>query len=314
MGALPAAYIGSVTQHGTPLVGVGSSNVTINGRAAWLAGAPHACAAHGPEMVGMGSETVQINSRRAVRANDGGTQAGDFLQGAGPPDQIMQGSPNVVIGTPAIGVATPANEALYCQLYCQLVHDWPTLTPAQRQLRYEAMLARMFATFGAPPPTTAIGLPAGSQAAFNRQTWQVLVGPNAWGASPPPAPAPTGPPAGGTTLHEIRHGEQAFLAMRHARGTGPSDALPSARAAAAGQPVNPNSPEGRMGSLHNDNEIAAPGFANRDGIIREVSAAANSPGGTASPRYAAAFNAYYNQPGGADARTVETAGNCGGCP
>jgi hypothetical protein len=32
MVGLPAAYVGCSTQHGTPLTGVGTPNVTVNGR------------------------------------------------------------------------------------------------------------------------------------------------------------------------------------------------------------------------------------------------------------------------------------------
>lgn len=313
MTALPAAYVGSATQHGTPLTGAGTRNITINGRPAWVADIPHSCSVHGPETVGVGSETVLFNSKRAARANDGARNAGDYLQGVGPPDQIMQGSPNVFIGTPALGVATAANEALFCQQYCKLTHDWATLTPEQRQQRYEELLATMFAAFGAPPPGTNQGLGPGADASWDRTLWRVNVAANAWGD-------PKGPPAGRVTLHEIRHAEQTFNAMRYACGMGPSDARPDVLAAAAGKPplnlppIDPDSPEGRFGLLHAANEISEAGINNRNAIIIELGAAATADPTLTSKRYIDAVEAYYNQPGGADARTVEQAGQCYGCP
>jgi uncharacterized Zn-binding protein involved in type VI secretion len=304
MTALPAAHVGSATQHGTPLTGTGTPTVTINGRPAWVSDIPHACAAHGDEVVGMGSETVLFNSKRAARAH--GAEAGDFLQGAGPPDQIMVGSPNVLIGTPAIGIATPENVALFCQLYCQLKKDWPSLTPEQRQQRYEAMLGTMFATFGAPPPGTSQNLGPGAAASWDRGAWRINVASGAW-------TNPNGPPTAGDTFHEIRHGEQTFNAMRSVGGTGPRDALPAVRAAAAEQPLDPDSPVGRHGSLHASNEISKAGIENRNDIIREIHDAATADPTLSSQRWNDAVAGYHNQPGGADAGPVGRAGECK-CP
>jgi hypothetical protein len=190
----------------------------------------------------MGSETVLVMGMFAARANNGATEAGDFLQGAGPPNQIMTGSPDVLIGTPAIGVARASNVAAFCREYCQLVRDWPSLTPVKRRNRYESVLAHQAAAFGAPALGTSQNLAAGADASFDRGQWRVNVADDAWTAS--------GPPEGGATMHEIRHAEQLFLAMRVSGGTRPADVSPAARAAAAAQPLDTNTSEGRMGWLH----------------------------------------------------------------
>jgi uncharacterized Zn-binding protein involved in type VI secretion len=327
---LPAAYVGCQTQHGTPLTGVGVPNVTINGRPAWTADMPHACAkpGHGVESVGMGSETVKFASKRAARGSTcngstsanmvAGAAAGDFLQATtAAPDQILQGSPNVMIGTPAIGVAAPANVRDFCQMYCALMHDWGTLTPADRRTRYEALLATMFARFGAPPPGVRETDITGGDASFGRRAWEVNVPRGAFATNPPASPPV---PSGHATLHEIRHAEQAFLAMRHNGGRGPSDGDARARREAARRPLVPGTPEARMAHLHSDNEVTEPGFTHWQNVINEEAAAFRAE--TGQPAYStqrtrdSVFgpDGYYNQPGGADARTVEQPGDCGGCP
>ncbi len=305
MTGLPAAFVGSATQHGGPLTGDGTPTVLINGRPAWGAEVTHTCPVHGVEIVEMGSETVLFNGLRAARAQ--GDFAGDFLQGAGPPDQIMQGSPNVLIGTPGIGLASDANKAKFCELYCQLTKDWPNLTPDQRKQRYKAMIAAMAATFGAPPPKTHRGLSPGAAASFDRRHWRINLPRDAWTDN-------SGPPGGWATLHELRHCEQAFTAIRSHGGKWPRDVPPEVKQAAAEQPLDPDAPEGRFGSLHYDNEMIPEGHDNRQKIINEIVAAAKADPSLTSQRWHDAVDAYYNQPGGADARTLEGPGQCGGCP
>jgi hypothetical protein len=276
-------------------------------------------------MVQMCSETVTINSLRAVRE-------GDFLQGSGPPNRIMIGSSNVVIGTPAIGTADPAGVAEFCRLYCALVHDWPTLTPAQRKARYQALLATMFARFGAPPPTTSPTAPAGADAAFDQIHWQVLVLPDAWTNT-------AGPPAGGSTFHEIRHGEQSFMGARQRGGVGLGDRQPpaSVAASAARQPIAPNTPEARYGALMADEYFTPAGSAEQNRVTTGVTTAAvqartdlarydaDAPGSPsqaadyatakASHHASVAANlAYYQRPTGQDSQTVEGPGECDDCP
>jgi uncharacterized Zn-binding protein involved in type VI secretion len=298
MSGKPAAYLTSGTQH-TPILGVGSPDVVIHGLPAWSSELISLCPIHGPEAVGMGSETVLINKKRAARA-------GDFLQGAGAPNQIMVGATDVLIGTPDMGTASAAAEAAFCKAYCALVHDWGSLTPAQREQRYNAILAQSFGVFGAPPPTAAATSAPPADASWNRDAWQINVAKGAWDD-------PHGPPSGRATLHEIRHGEQTYMGMRANGGPGNATVPANVAAAAASQPLDPNSPEGRYGRLQADNELTPAGLDNRNKIIQEINAS-YAAGGVSSARYAAAVQAYYDQPGGADAQTVEQPGQCGGCP
>ncbi len=95
----PAARVGDVTSHGTPLgPGPGSMNVLIGGMPAWRASADfHTCPlATGPVphvggMVLMGSITVLINNLPAARQ-------GDMIVETGPPKTIAMGCPTVLIG------------------------------------------------------------------------------------------------------------------------------------------------------------------------------------------------------------------------
>lgn len=95
----PAARIGDMTGHGTPLgPGPGSFNVLIGGMPAWRAISDfHACplvtvlVPHVGGVVSLGSTTVLINSLPAARM-------GDLITEGGPPNSILMGCPTVLIG------------------------------------------------------------------------------------------------------------------------------------------------------------------------------------------------------------------------
>jgi len=94
----PAARVSDPTSHGSPLgPGPGSANVRIGGLPAWRATADvHACPLatpnpHASGTVAFGSVTVRINGLAAVRQ-------GDVLVEAGPPNAIVMGAPNVLVG------------------------------------------------------------------------------------------------------------------------------------------------------------------------------------------------------------------------
>ena len=95
----PAARIGDMTSHGTPLApGPGSLNVLIGGRPAWRALSDmHTCPLvdvlkpHVGGVIPLGSKTVLINNLPAVRV-------GDLVVEAGAPNAIVMGAPNVIIG------------------------------------------------------------------------------------------------------------------------------------------------------------------------------------------------------------------------
>lgn len=95
----PAARMGDVTSHGTPLApGPGSPNVLIGGLPAWRATADfHTCplvtgvVPHVGGVVAMGSATVLINNLPAVRQ-------GDMITESGPPNSVAIGEMTVMIG------------------------------------------------------------------------------------------------------------------------------------------------------------------------------------------------------------------------
>lgn len=94
----PAARLGDLTSHGTPLgPGPGSANVLIGGKPAWRAmNDQHACPLPTPNphvggVVSIGSASVFINGLPAVRL-------GDIVVEAGPPNTIILGEPSVMIG------------------------------------------------------------------------------------------------------------------------------------------------------------------------------------------------------------------------
>jgi uncharacterized Zn-binding protein involved in type VI secretion len=94
----PAARVGDLTSHSTPLAGVGSANVFIEGRPAWRVLVDmHTCPqTDGPKphvggVVVQGSSKVFINHLPAARQ-------GDMIIEAGPPNSITGGSTKVTIG------------------------------------------------------------------------------------------------------------------------------------------------------------------------------------------------------------------------
>ncbi len=298
----PAAFFGRLTQHPGPVTGPGSPDVLVHNLPAWAATVPHACPIHGPEVVVAGSETVLINGKFAARA-------GDFLQGSGPPNRIMEmpGMDDVLIGTPPIGVQRPENVSTFCQAYCALKRDWPNLSPEERERRYRELLAQQFATFGAPPPSVADTAPPGTNATWDANRWQVAVGQGMWTSSSPPAAS--------TTLHETAHAQQTFLGMRSRGGDSGSQTVPEhVRTAAASQPLEADSAEGRYGSLHANNELDHAGLENRSQIIRNYHAAWAANPSASDPGVRAAALAYAQQPGGQDGAEAGTAAGTCGCP
>jgi uncharacterized Zn-binding protein involved in type VI secretion len=95
----PAARVGDLTSHGTPLApGPGYPTVLIGGMPAWRAGSDfHACPLvngvqpHVGGVVTMGSLTVLIGGLPAARM-------GDVIAEPGGPNAIAVGCPTVMIG------------------------------------------------------------------------------------------------------------------------------------------------------------------------------------------------------------------------
>ncbi|GAA2756223.1 PAAR domain-containing protein [Actinopolymorpha rutila] len=95
----PAARVGDLTSHGTPLgPGPGCPTVLIGGKPAWRVGADfHVCPLvdgvkpHVGGTVAVGSATVFIGGLPAVRQ-------GDKVVEVGAPNAVAFGAPTVVIG------------------------------------------------------------------------------------------------------------------------------------------------------------------------------------------------------------------------
>ena len=94
----PAARLGDLTGHGTPLApGPGAAMVLIGGKPAWRVGDTHTCPlSDGPKphvggTVAKGSATVLIAGLPAARV-------GDQIVEAGAPNPIVMGDPTVLIG------------------------------------------------------------------------------------------------------------------------------------------------------------------------------------------------------------------------
>ena len=95
----PAARVGDMTSHGTPLLpGPGCPTVMIGGMPAWRAGADtHVCPLidglkpHVGGVVAAGSATVKIGGLPAARQ-------GDMVVEVGAPNAIAAGAPTVMIG------------------------------------------------------------------------------------------------------------------------------------------------------------------------------------------------------------------------
>jgi len=94
----PAARVGDITSHGTPLApGPGSLNVLIGGMPAWRAASDfHTCpladikGPHVGGVVSVGSATVFINNLPAARMGD--------VIAESTPNAIVNGCPTVIIG------------------------------------------------------------------------------------------------------------------------------------------------------------------------------------------------------------------------
>lgn len=95
----PAARVGDMTSHGTPLLpGPGCPTVLIGGMPAWRAGSDtHVCPLidglkpHVGGVVAVGSVTVKIGGLPAARQ-------GDMVVEVGAPNTIVAGAPTVMIG------------------------------------------------------------------------------------------------------------------------------------------------------------------------------------------------------------------------
>ena len=234
--AKPAASGGSMTNHGGALEpNEGIPSVTINGQPVWVSRRTHTSGSHGAEGTPTGSETVLVSGQRVQRE-------GDFLLGKGAPNRIDVGSPNVVVGGPLAGVIGNAASrgGSFCSEHCALKRDWPNLSPAEREARYKQLVGNLFESFGAPPPILTTNEAGGAAGSWSDRSWELNLPPGAFEKSKPPTAK--------TTLHEARHAEQTFVAVRHKTSrelSGQSEVPDHVEDAARARPLDPRSAEDR---------------------------------------------------------------------
>lgn len=313
----PAARVGSdgTPPHTPPKLapGIGALTVHVGGGPAWrcnvdvhvcaLPIAPPAPAPHGPEICALGSLSVLIEQQMAVRQ-------GDLLAGAGPPNPVMVGVLNVLIGDPGIGLADPANASEFCADFKALAAIWGTLTPAQRRAQLGAIINKQLAKSGVPtvginPASIA---PASGQLDF--PNWNLDVDQNLLN-SPTLTPAQQSSLAS-TVYHEGRHAEQWFAAAQSqaaapgATGAGVATAMGipvNVGNAAAANPLPTNSsPHAVLGQAVNQS-VYGSGAANRNAILRAV---------LANPTNPTNYARYQSLPEERDA--FRTGNATGGCP
>ncbi len=94
----PAARVGDQTSHGTPLTGLGSTNVFIEGQPAWRAGIDfHTCPLTDGTKPHLGG-TVMLGSTKVFINGFAATRQGDTIIEAGSPNTIVAGAVKVNIG------------------------------------------------------------------------------------------------------------------------------------------------------------------------------------------------------------------------
>lgn len=238
----------SQSQHGSAPLGTGSPNVLVHNGKAWRANHDvFPCPVHGPEKVPIGHTRVLVNNKQATRI-------GDFLLGAGAPDQII-GPNRVMLGEEPVGLESEEGMSAWCKEWCQLEADWANLTPEQRRLRYKAMVGRMFGAFGAPPPNIIFEDPkVGTNGQLEYTGGYINVVNGDFGVGSQYFEASSPGDLRRVTFHETRHGEQLFMGIRYARqraragdpllGDNTADKNPALVAAADQMPdFPPGSPE-----------------------------------------------------------------------
>ena len=95
----PAARVGDLTSHGTPLgPGPGAPTVLIGGQPAWRTGSDvHTCPLFDGPKPHVGG-TVAVGSITVMIAGLGAARQGDMVVEAGAPNAIAGGLPTVLIG------------------------------------------------------------------------------------------------------------------------------------------------------------------------------------------------------------------------
>lgn len=272
-----AARPDDATAHGDPLApGPGSTNVTTNGKNQWRADVDSHVCSHPPsdatEICKLGSLTVTVNNKMAVRVDD-------FLTGAGAPNTITTGAATVLIGDIPQGLW--ANWAAFCRAMCELMRNWASLTPAQRQAGLSQAINASLARSGVPQvginPTT-FGNP-NTQGQLDFHNWNLDINQNLLNSSA--LTEAQMQDLGNKILHEARHAEQWFAIAQHQAGQGSTAAeiavntgIPQSVAnAAAANPAAADSYIDTFGGAMNQSVYGADG-AYRNGVLNGLN---NSP-------------------------------------
>lgn len=277
----------SQSEHGGISLGTGSPNVLVHGGKAWRAALDEfGCPQDGAEKIPAGHTRVLVNNFQATRV-------GDFLLGAGAPDQIT-GDNRVMLGEEPVGLESADGMKAWCTEWCKFEKKWPDLTEEERRKQYTEMVARMFGGFGAPAPEVVFEPNIGGSINVVDGTYKV----GSQYFSTPNASADLRR----VTYHETRHGEQLFMGIRYARyqaqlgsplagdNTGDKNSALVAAADALGG-FTPNSPEEAFA------RTMAHGYS-RDVGLNQL--------GWANVDY---DNRYQQIPGGADANRIDNDAN-----
>src|SRR5258707_3257045 len=96
---MPAARVGDMTSHGTPLgPSPGCTTVLIGGQPAWRAGMDvHVCPLVNGVQPHVGG-TVVVGSSSVIIGGAPAARQGDMITEPGGPNSIAQGAPTVLIG------------------------------------------------------------------------------------------------------------------------------------------------------------------------------------------------------------------------
>jgi hypothetical protein len=210
----------------------------------------HACPtptpiAHGPEKIYLGSTTVLVNDQMACRM-------GDILQGLGPPNPLVGGSPTVMIGDVGFGMAKPNPRLGFVLEGWEIFRRWDTLTTGQRRKALKDALNKARPTGMPSLRVKRKKLPAGTLGKFSFRAWSVVLSTDVLDGS---MDEDRMAKLLNTAYHEGRHSEQWWNAAQHRAEHGDSAeqirrrmAVPrKVGLAAARHPAAQGTSEGAMG-------------------------------------------------------------------
>jgi hypothetical protein len=189
-----------------------------------------------------------------------------MLVGAAPPNQVLLGEFTVLIGDMGFGLADPANMAEFCADFAQLVKDWGSLTPRQREERMEEIINKQLGKSGVNRQSVAGSpshAPGNAQYDFTSGTLEV----SRAQVNSPTITANAARPLANSLYHEARHAEQWHLMARQAAGSGQSAAqitngmgvTPAMGQSAAAKPLSGMSPQSNLAQSSYDSVYGSRG-------------------------------------------------------